>query len=294
MCASSSSPSISRGPGREKYADAFTATTRLAPQARQLRGVRQRLRMRARGVVSAWHHHHDLRLAGRHLLPGRRPRRFTGQPQHVLAAGQLDQLRRPVARHIHGIEPLQGGHPRPRLSPHGELHAVDPRGGPRHQLDALLATAGRLGDRAHVSKRLAQRLRIERNHPRAGRQLARQLRHLLVGHRANGTQGLRHDQIGRQGRDGRAVELVYRLAPRRPLAHGRIDLARAQTTRQHIPRHPREPARPGRVVALVRHPHHLVLEAQREQQLSRVGNEAHDSHTRDCTPTASALISPQR
>ena len=33
MCASSSRPSIRRGPGREKYAEAFTAATRTAPSA---------------------------------------------------------------------------------------------------------------------------------------------------------------------------------------------------------------------------------------------------------------------
>ena len=48
--------------------------------------------------------------------------------------------------------------------------------------------------------------------------------------------------------------------------------------REHVARDLRQLERLRRVVALVRHPHHLLAEAEREQQLGRVGDEAHDAH----------------
>ena len=50
-------------------------------------------------------------------LPLRRARLLAGQAEHVLAAGQLDHLRHPVAADEHRVEPLERGHARPARRP---------------------------------------------------------------------------------------------------------------------------------------------------------------------------------
>jgi len=74
--------------------------------------------------------------------------------EHVIAAGQLDQLRRPVSGNEHRIEPLQGRDAWAWPIAHGELHAVHARGDLRDERDAGVAAIARLGERAHVAERL--------------------------------------------------------------------------------------------------------------------------------------------
>ena len=193
-------------------------------EAGQLLAVTQSLQVRARGVVAAWHHHHDLRSAGAHGLPGHDDRVFAGKTEDILATGQLDQLGRPVAGHEYRVQPLQGGYARPRGLAHGELDPVDARGDLSQQINALLTSIGRLGHRAHVAERLAEGMRVERDDLRPRGQLRGELGDVLVGDGAHRTERLCHDQIRLQRPQGILVELVDRLAPLGARAHGRVDL----------------------------------------------------------------------
>ena len=115
MCASSSRPSTSRGPGREKYPEALTATTCLRADIGQLACVGERLSVCALLVIATRHHHQHIRRAA-----PRPPRRSPARVRRACPARphrpQLDQLRCPVPGHEHRIEPLERGDPRARLS----------------------------------------------------------------------------------------------------------------------------------------------------------------------------------
>ena len=186
-----------------------------------------RLRVRARRVIAAGHHDHDLRLGGR--ARASQETVCEGSPasaEHVLAAGQLDQLRRPVARHVHGVEPLERRHARAGRPRTASRDPLDPLLGVAHERDALRAVARGLGERRtspSVSPSVFGSSAITRG--RDG-QPAGQLGDLLVGDRAHRAQRLRDDQLGLERGERLAVELVDRLALQRALAHRRVDLRR--------------------------------------------------------------------
>ena len=107
-----------------------------------------------------------------------------------------------------GIQPLQSGDAWTRQSADGKLHTIDPCGGAGDQVDAALTPTGGLGQGANVAQGFADGLGIESDHLRLGADLACDLRHLLVGDRADGAERLRHDQLGLEPLQGDPVELV--------------------------------------------------------------------------------------
>jgi hypothetical protein len=60
--------------------------------------------------------------------------------------------------------------------------------------------------------------------------------HVVVGDGAHGAQPLGDDQVGLELDQATRVELVDRLAALGPLAHGGVDLGRAQAAGQHVAR----------------------------------------------------------
>ena len=82
------------------------------------------------------------------------------------------------------------------------------------QRDALVAPSGRLRDRADVGQRLADRVRVERDHARPGRQLGGERGDLVVGDGADRAQRLGHDQV--RARASAAGPRRARRSTRRP------------------------------------------------------------------------------
>ncbi len=80
------------------------------------------------GVIAAGHHDHELGLGRCEGLPAHDLRGFTGEAEHVVATGELDQLGSPVTGHEDRIEPLECGDARAGPAAHGELHTIDARG----------------------------------------------------------------------------------------------------------------------------------------------------------------------
>ena len=199
MCASSSRPSTSRGPGAREVGGGVDRDDARAPSARSSLGVRQRLLVRARRVIAAGHHHHDLRLRRRRRASQLTVSRgFAGQPEHVLAAGELDQLRRPVAGDEHGIEPLERGHTRAALR--RARRAARGRSAPAVRATSstpCVAAPGRLR-RACARRRASRRASSGRARSRAGCEGSSrgELGDLLVGDRAHRAQRLGDDQVG--------------------------------------------------------------------------------------------------
>ena len=151
-----------------------------APGAERPQPVREQrgLLVRARRVVAARHADDDLGLGGGDHLPGRVSRVLAGEAEHVLAARHLDELRRPVAGDEDRVEPLQRRHARARRAPRTARRTrVDPRALPGDEVQRRVARPGRLRDRAHVAHRLAEGLRVQRDHLRAlGQRLRRSWR----------------------------------------------------------------------------------------------------------------------
>ncbi len=256
----------------------MTATIRSASSAASGRSKRSRLLVRALRVIAARHHDDELRARGEHGIPRDDLGALAGEAEHILAAGQLDHLRGPVAGDEDRVEPLERDDARARLLAHGELDAVDARGDIGDQLDAALARAGRLGERAHVAERLAERMRVERDHARIRRQLTRDLGDVVIGDGADGAERLRDDHLRRELGERVAVELVDRLAGERALANGGVDRGGVEARRQHVARDPRPLKRLQRIVALVRDGDDVIAEPEREEQFGRVRHEADDSH----------------
>jgi hypothetical protein len=166
------------------------------PDAAQPVGEGVRLLQRARRVVSARHADDDLGLRGRHRLPGRLLGMLAGEAEHVDAPGQLDQLRRPVAGGEHRIQPLDRGDRRARGALDGRADAVDARPLARDEVQRGVARPGCGGDGADVAHRLADRLRVERDHLGARDYLLSFLDHFVVRHGTDRAQLLGDDQVG--------------------------------------------------------------------------------------------------
>ena len=243
------------------------------PQRLELVGVGLRLLQRALGVVAARHHHDDLGRGRGHLLPTARLRRLARQPEHVEAARVLDHLRRPVARAEDRVEPLQRGDGDAVGGPYGQPHAVDPARGGGDELDAGVLGVGGLGERADVAQDLPDRVRVERDHLRLRVHPLGHGADVVVGHRADGAQGLRDDQIRLQRAQRILVELVDRAAGGGELPHRAVDLVRRQAGPDHVARDLGQLQRLARVVALVGHGGNLVAEPEGEQGLGGRGDE---------------------
>ena len=83
------------------------------PDRRELVAVHLGLAVGDLGVVPARHHDHDVGLHGGDLFPRPLLGLLAGEAEHVLAAGELDQLRRPVPGGERRVEPLERHHARP-------------------------------------------------------------------------------------------------------------------------------------------------------------------------------------
>ncbi len=204
---------------------------------------------------------------GDHLLPGPLRGVLAGEPEDVRAAGELDQLRRPVTGGERRVEPLERGDARPAGVSDGQPDAVDARCGVAHELDRGVLGVGRLGERARIAEHLADGVRVERDHARMALDLVRDGADVVVGDRAHRAQRLGDDQVRPEFVEQLRVELVDRFAGQRPLLDGRVDLRGREPARQHVPRDPRQLQRRGRVVALVGHGDKVGTQAEREQHL---------------------------
>ena len=80
-----------------------------------------------RGVVAARHGDDDLGLGGGDRLPRRLLGVLAGEAEDVLAAGHLDELRRPVAGDEDRVEPLERRHARARRAAHGDAARASTR-----------------------------------------------------------------------------------------------------------------------------------------------------------------------
>jgi hypothetical protein len=183
-----------------------------------------------------------------------------------------------VPGHEHRVQPLQGGD-RDGLGPADGLpDGVDARSLAGDEVQRGVAHARGLGQRADVAHGLAEGGGIERDDPRGRGQLGGDPAHVSRGHRAHRAQILRHDQVGLELGQQVLVQHVDRLAALRALAHRGVDLGGAQARRQHVAGDLRQALDRGRVVALVRDADHVVAEAQREEQLGGVRDQADDAH----------------
>ena len=229
MCASSSMPVTSRGPGREKYADASTATTgRL--RARELGGVGAGLLRGARRVVAAGHRDHDVgaRPRSRPTRPcasARRPRPSTSWP--------------PASSIISGTQcpPTNGGsshssasHARARCARDGGLDRLDAPARPRAQRRPRVRSPAASASRLDVGEHLAERHRVEREHARAPGQGRRDRHHVVVGDGAHLAHGLGHDQVRRELPEPLGGRARTAGRPRRP-SRARCGRSRPRTAR---------------------------------------------------------------
>ena len=120
---SSSTPSTSRGPGREKVEAASTAKTRPAPSA----WIRSQCSI-ACARASSTYQPQGIAITTSGLSPESAPHCDLGRLQarragDVLAAGDRDHLRDPVAADVGGVEPLQRDHPGQARPRDGSAHA---------------------------------------------------------------------------------------------------------------------------------------------------------------------------
>jgi hypothetical protein len=207
-------------------------------------------------------------------------RGLPGEAEHILAAGEVDQLRCPVTCRIRRIEPLERDHARPATAAHRQADAVDPLRGLADQIDRRVLGVCGLCDRSGIAQNLSQRVRIERDHHRLTVDLRRDFAHVVVGDGADRAQRLGDDQLGLQVVQRVGVELVDRLSVERPLLDGRVDLGGAETVRQLVPRNPGQGCRLRWVVALMGDADDVIAQSEGEQQLGRGRNQAHDAHAR--------------
>ena len=155
---SSSTPSTSRGPGREKVEAASTAKTRPAPSAATRSQCSSACARAPLDVPAAGHRDDDVgaerRTSAPHSTSGRLQAR---RPGDVLAAGDRDHLRHPVAADVGRVEPLERDHPRARLAP---TDGAADRRQPALELAAQLVRRGldpgRLAEPDHVLEHLAE------------------------------------------------------------------------------------------------------------------------------------------
>ena len=230
------------------------------------------------GVVAARHHQHDVGRDGGDLLPAALLGVLAGQAEHVVTAGEPDQLRGPVARGEGRIQPLQRDDPGTPCVASCGADAIDPPRGPGNQLGGGVLGVGRLGDRAGVPEHLADRVRIQRDDHRLGVDLLRDRAHVVIGDRAHRAQRLGDDQVGLELVQRVGVELVDRLARHRALLDGRVDLSGAEAAGQPVTGDLRQSQRLLGIVALVRDGDEIVAEAERVQHLGGGWNEADDAH----------------
>ena len=205
-------------------------------EPRQRAGVAAGLLGGARGVVAARHHHHDLRARRVDRLPRRLLRVLAREAEDVAPAGQLDQLRRPVPGDEDGVQPLERGHRHPICVLDRDAHPVDPGALAADEVQRRIARPGGLGDRADVAHRLPERVRIERDDPGPARDALGDLDDVLVGDGAHLAQLLSDDEVRSQVAQAALIELVDRQSLLGALAHGRVDLARAEPRGQHVAR----------------------------------------------------------
>ena len=171
---SSSTPSTSRGPGREKDAAASTARRR-RPRARERarRGRPPRL-----GPASAAYSPQGITTttsgraaatSSQRTVARRSPRPV---PSGVDAAGELDHLRHPVAAGEGRVEPLERDAPAPASAPATASRTASSRAlelGPQRGSPASAAPATP-AERDGVVEDLAERRGVEREDARLGRQ----------------------------------------------------------------------------------------------------------------------------
>ena len=206
-----------------------------------------------------------------------------GSRDRVLAAGEGDHLRHPVASGERRIEPLQGQHPRARLSRHGDAHDVQPHLKIFEQGYGPVRTAGEIADPADVLEDVRQRLGIERDHLRAAGQGADGAIHLLGRHGADRAELLRDDDVRIEPGDPLLVERVETGAAAHLGGDRGVHLGGGHAGRQRAAGEGRPRPRLGGKVALVGNADHQLARAHGEQDLGAVGDEGDDPHAGEST-----------
>ena len=236
----------------------MTANDAPRADARELAGMLEGLVSAPVLVIAAGHHDEDLGLGRRDVLPGQRLGGLAGHPERRLPR------RRARSAGVSSARPRRRGRATRSPRPEGGCGRA-PRGAPGRR-------APRPGDQVDARRRgVPVACAMVRTSPRVSpsvfgsRAITRGfvgssgaiVCDLVIGDGAHGAQGLCDDQIRLQPREGHAVELVDGLALERALAHGSVDLRRAQAGGQHVARSPTAgpaPPRDGRTRGSRRRP----------------------------------------
>ena len=154
---------------------------------------------------------------------------LAGEAEHVGAAGELDELRRPVPGDEHRVQPLERGDGRPRSASRTASRTASMRARWRVTRSSAASRAPVAWATVRMSPIASPSVvRVERDDLRVARDPARDGDDVVVGDGAHGAQLLGDDQVGLELGQGLLVELVDRLAALRALAHRGVDLGRAQ------------------------------------------------------------------
>ena len=178
-----------------RHVDAAGADRRQRVEAGLPRQDRQ-IAARPRHVEAAAGDQQDLGIGGADVVPGDRARARAGDAEQRLAAGERDQLGRPVAGAERRIDPFEHGDGGGRLHARGtRRHGVD--AGPQRgdHLASARRDAGRFRDEAEAGEDILEARRLEVHDARRPGQRARGFAHLGVGDGADVAQRLGDDQI---------------------------------------------------------------------------------------------------
>ena len=291
ISARSSIPSMTRGPGREKYAEPSTREHRAALDRRQLGQPRRDrgpgpVADRLREVEPARHQEQHL---GVHLgdgVPRGRMRLLAVRAEQVPAAGAADLFRHPVTDRERRVEPLEPDHARRAMTglatrrdplldrPESLAQRLD-------DIDRGILDLGHRPDRGDRVEDPLDRGRLERDDRDLGIDPAGDLVHLAVADRAHPAQLLGQDEVGLDCGQRLLIELVQRRSAVHRRGHPRMDVARRHVRQVlHAPRDHGLADDRRRPVALMRDGDELVLQPDRTDDLGGRREERDDAHQR--------------
>ena len=282
-------PSITRGPGRLKYAEPSSAKT--WPRRTAVRsaypGGRANAGPFADGlgqVEPAWHQQEHLRVHLGHRVPRGLDRRLPVGTEQLPATGAPDLLGHPVAGRERRIEPLEtddARRPSAGVAPGLDLllDGTEPLAQRLHEVDRGVLGLGHRADRGDRVEDALDGGGLERDHRDVCVDGAGDLVDLAVAHGADAAQLLGQDEVGLGGGQRRLVQRVERGAAMDRSRDEPVDVARRRRRQvMDAPRHDRLADDLGRVVALVRDAHELIAESDGAHDLGGRREERDDAH----------------
>ena len=197
------------------------------------------------------------------------------------AARERDELGPPVAHREHGIDPLEARDGRaPRRGRASFRERREPRPDAGDQPVARVAGAEDARDVSEPVEDAVNRSRVQRHHLAPHQLRRRSVREIGRADRADVAVGLRDDDVRRERRQERLVDLVQRRSRAQPLAHARVDVAAAALDVERRPADRGQALHPGGVVALVRARDQPLAEPQRTHQLGAARQQRDDPRRR--------------